>query len=174
VNRVEHKANGWKQKTLYVVAAVMVLLVWIGVPEFNKRRADRLVDELCAKDGGVRVIETVALAPGLFNAYGQPEIGFVNAESPRSTPSPSGLGFVLDTQDIVGSHNSTEVRALAVWRARVQLARVNDGKILGESVQYLRRGGDALGPWHPSSYGCPIDATEMNLAARVVQQQSGN
>jgi hypothetical protein len=36
-----------------------------------------------------------------------------------------------------------------------------DGKLLSEFVDYARRGGDPIGPWHPSSYSC-FDKSKAN------------
>jgi hypothetical protein len=48
--------------------AVLLGLLWLAAGE--KWLADRQVRELCAKDGGVKVYETVLLAPDQFDKYG--------------------------------------------------------------------------------------------------------
>jgi hypothetical protein len=42
-----------------------------------------------------------------------------------------------------------------MWRTRRQVIRRANMKVLGESVIYIRRGGDMPGPWHESSLSCP-------------------
>jgi hypothetical protein len=53
------------------VVIVLFFILWQGVPAFNIWQADNLVDELCAKDGGVKVYETVILPKERFNEWGQ-------------------------------------------------------------------------------------------------------
>jgi hypothetical protein len=57
--------------------------------------------------------------------------------------------------------------APAVWRSHVQLFRAADNKLLGEAVSYSRRGGDPIGPWHPTSFGCPRDGDITALVSKV-------
>jgi hypothetical protein len=52
-------------------AIVLFFLFWQGLPAYNIWQADKLVDELCAKDGGIKVYETVTLPKERFNQWGQ-------------------------------------------------------------------------------------------------------
>jgi len=36
----------------------------------------------------------------------------------------------------------------------ISVRRASDGKLLGEEITFARSGGDPIGPWHPSSFGC--------------------
>lgn len=162
----------WLRPKLWISLAVVVLFsLWLGIPTFNKWRADRLVDGLCAKDGGIKVYETVVLPVSMFNKYGQPEITFMGQAVPEKKIARSGLFFSIKTRNIVGNHDSTAISSLAVWQSRIDIRRISDGKVLGETIQYSRRGGDAIGPWHPSSYGCPSNSSEWDLASRVITKQ---
>ena len=159
------------------IVLVVLLSAWLGIPTFNKWQADKMVDELCAKDGGARVYETVRLPSRMFNQYGQPEIYFKSQlYRPKSITESNntGLYFDLETKDIIGNHNSTNISTLAVWKMRITLHREINSKMLGETVLYARRGGDAVGPWHPSSYSCPMNSSEWDLASKVVFQEANN
>lgn len=166
----------WLRPKLWIGLVVVVLFsVWLGIPTFNKWRADKLVDELCAKDGGVKAYETVSLPSRMFNQYGQPKIYFRSQLvriNPTSEPNSTGLYFDLETKNIIGNSNSTAISKLTVWKMRITLHREIDNKVVGETVSYARRGGDAVGPWHPSSYSCPLNAREWDLASKVVYQKA--
>lgn len=150
------------------IAIVLILSIWWTVPTYRKWRADKLVDELCAKDGGIKVYETVTLPSSMFNEYGQPKIKFAGHVATDSDTSGSGLYFSIESTDIIGDQNQSDISKLVVWKSRISLLRSSDGKVLGETICYSRRGGDAIGPWHPSSYSCPKSASEWDLAGKVV------
>lgn len=142
-----------QSKKVWIVAITAVVLgAWMGIPTFNKWRADRLVDELCAKDGGIKVYETVTLPKKLFNQWGQ-----FHVLEQKSMNSSDEYYTVWKTTDIVGKHNSVELWKLTVYQNHFSMYRARDKKLLGESTGYSRRGGDPLGPWMPSAYLCPKD-----------------
>lgn len=132
------------------ITCAVLFSVWLGVPSFNKWQADKLVDKLCAKDGGVKIFETVTLPRDRFNQLGQFEVhplGYLK----------QGDEYYLthETIDIKGKSSSSSDGALAIFELRFQILRLKDKKILGEMVSYARTGGDSPGPWFPSSYSCP-------------------
>lgn len=53
------------------VALALIVGIGFGVPEYRKAKADALVSNLCAKDGGVHIYTTVKLPPSRFNRYGE-------------------------------------------------------------------------------------------------------
>lgn len=131
------------------VAIAVLLALWLGVPTFNKWRADRLVDELCAKDGGIKVYETVTLPKGWFNQRGQfavPNKNYMKQDDE--------FYYEVESQDIIGNSNSTDIGKLSLYKSYYKIFRKYDGKLLGQTIMYARRGGDPIGPWHPSSYSC--------------------
>lgn len=154
------------------IILVIVLFFWWGLPTFNKWRADKMVDDLCAKDGGGKVYETTSLSSAMFNEHGQPKIRFAGKAGTECDASTDEFCFTIDTKDIVGSHNASDVGRLAVWQSWIRLQRSSDGKVLGETILYSRRGGDAIGPWHPSSYSCPDNASEWDLARKVIVKKT--
>lgn len=130
-----------------VVAIVLILSLWLGIPTYRKWKADKLVDELCAKDGGIKVYETVMLSTESFDNFGEV---FVPAK--RNIKQSSEYYYSTETNWIIPESNT--IGGMDLYTSHYTLFRVKDGKLLAEGVGYARRGGDPIGPWHPSSYGC--------------------
>lgn len=142
---------------------------WWGVPTFNQWRADELVDELCAKDGSVKVYESVSLPKERFNRWGQFEV------SSERFLKPSDEHYTTwKTTKIIGDPNSSEIWKLSVYQHHFVLFRVSDKKILGESTGYARRGGDPIGPWHPSSHACPGSVKSRLLKQVFLKSSNGD
>ena len=140
----------FKTNNNYIRVAIIVLFtLWFGIPTFNKWRADKLVDELCAKDGGIKVYETVTLRKERFNQWGQFDVW----DRPHMKPNDEYYS-IWKTKDVVGSSGSSDILSLTVFQSSFWVYRLSNQKLLGESVAYARRGGDAIGPWMPSSYSC--------------------
>jgi hypothetical protein len=137
------------RKAWITIVGVALFGLWWGVPTLNQWQADNLVDELCAKDGGVKLYETVMLPKERFNQWGQ------FAVSSERFLKPSDEYYTTwKTTKIIGDPDSSDWK-LTVYQHHFVLYRVADKKILGESTGYARRGGDPIGPWHPSSHACP-------------------
>jgi hypothetical protein len=124
--------------------------LWWGIPTFNKWRADKLVDELCAKNGGVKVYETVTLPKERFNQWGQFQV-----RDEKDMMANDDYYSVWNITNIEGRQESSDIGALAVYQSRFLIYRIQDKKLLAEMTSYVRTGGDPQGPWHPSSYRCP-------------------
>jgi len=121
--------------------AVLLGLLWLAAGE--KWLADRQVRELCAKDGGLRVYETVSLTPDLLDKAGRIWIPYKEKAKPSDE-------YYLDSE-----YQYYRKGRLKLTRSHYRLVRRSDGKVLGESVFYGRSGGDLPGPWHGSSFTCP-------------------
>lgn len=133
-------------KILALAVGLTILSVPALVSNGVKAHYDRQVRELCEKDGGVRVYETVTLPLDKFNEWGQ-----VNFYKPTQGDNALGEEYLLKTniQYIRGGNPSLR-------RYHVQVVRRRQGLLLGESIGYDRGGGDLPGPWQPSSYSCPV------------------
>jgi hypothetical protein len=136
----------WAVLLLLFVALLVIL--WWGVPTYRKAKADALVDELCAKDGGIKVYETVRLPASRFDQYG-------NVPVPSIKTKKTDDEYYYATENTWIVRGTTDPTDLAIWRGRYELYRSSDGKKLGESTYYARSGGDPPSPAHPSSYRCP-------------------
>jgi hypothetical protein len=121
----------------------------------EKARLDDQVRELCAKDGGVKVFETVKVSAEMLDSHG-------NVRIPTKAESKSGDAYysVLQTEHLKTGNPE-------LWRSRRQVVRASDGKVLGEWVRYVRRGGDLPGPWHESSFGCPEIGSALDLERSI-------
>jgi hypothetical protein len=167
---VEVKPRIIRKRSLISLLIFAILFgLWWGVPTYRKARADAMVRELCAKDGGIKVYETVKLAADRFDEYGNPTFGSGRMPSPKRNMKPSDEYFY--TWDTTWIIPETSVAALAVWRNHQRLFKVADGKLMGEAISYSRRGGDPIGPWHPSHFGCPPNADITMVVRRVFVKQ---
>ena len=103
----------------------------------EKARLDQQVKELCVKDGGIKVYETVKLPAERFDQW-----GMVKPYDPTQKENALGVEYLY----------------------RHQVFRRSDGKLLGETISYGRGGGDMPGPWEPSSYHCPPTSESSEIA----------
>ena len=141
-----------------VYMAVLSIIAAAGCTA-EKDRLDEEVRRLCALDGGVKVYEQVALTKDLLDNDGRPRIPH-EKEAKATDPY-----FYRWRTEYIRKGNP-EMR-----RDHFTVIRRSDGKILGESISYARRGGDLPGPWHPSSYRCPKDASVFNAVFPTSSQQ---
>ena len=144
-------------RVLIGLACVATLsgLLWLAVGD--KWLADRQVRELCAKDGGVRVYETVRLPAEKFNQWGQ-----VNFYRPDQGENALGPEYVFKRETVYLKQGNPEIS-----RMHDQVIRRSDGKLLGESVFYRRGGGDLPGPWHGSSFMCPVLSVKTDVLRQI-------
>ncbi|MBL1278601.1 MAG: hypothetical protein COB30_021205 [Ectothiorhodospiraceae bacterium] len=155
-----------RPKFFGLMAITIFLLIWWGIPAFNKWQADKMVDGLCAKDAGIKVYEIVKLPAEKFsesNRYSK--ISGVYVPSQKYAKSTDEYYYTSETQWIIP--DGPQIGDLDLRRYHTKLYRVKDGKLLAEGVGYSRRGGDAVGPWHPSSYGCVRAPGTKNMNQQV-------
>ena len=144
-----------------LLALVSVVLSTVAC-EREKYRLDAEARRLCARDGGVKVYETVTLNEveygKLVNRYGELEI------------QNKKLARVSDAfyQESIRTHLKTGNPEL--WRSEYRIVRRSDGKVLATSVFYTRRGGDLPGPWHESSFSCPSSNDHRSLANLAIKK----
>lgn len=164
---IEVKPRRIRTRSLISLLVVGVLFgLWWGVPTYRKASADAMVQELCTKDGGIKVYEIVKVPSEKFGLYGNVIFpGNKNLPPSRKEANPTDeFYFTSETTWIVPESGSG---SLAVWRSQQRLFRAAGDKLLGESISYSRRGGDPVGPWHPSSFGCPSDSDIVYLVKKV-------
>jgi len=132
----------------------------------EKDRLDEEVRLLCAKDGGLTIHERVRLPADRFD-----ESGFINFYL-RMSKEPLGSDYIFESRIDYFQRGNPEM-----WRNYYRVTRRADGKVLGESVSYSRRGGDFSGPWHESAFGCPAHTGDAELLKEVfikADQVGGN
>ena len=138
--------------------AVMLLPLLAGC---EKDRLDAQVRDLCAKDGGVKVYETVKLPPEEFDKYGAVRI-------PSKQDAKSEDQYYYEWNVLHYKDGNPSMR-----RDHFLVFRRSDSKLLGEAISYARRGGDMPGPWHPSSFRCPEDSGNSILQQRIFTHSRG-
>lgn len=151
-------------KRVRVLGGWGLLLLWLFVPGYLLYGRTALLDaevrELCAKDGGVKVYETVKLLAERFDKWGN-----VRIPSKRNAAPTDEYYYELETTYFRTGNPE-------VWRSRYWVVRRSDGKVLGESIRYSRRGGDIPGPWHPSSFGCPDTSTQPGIGKSIFEREA--
>ena len=146
-------------KTLLAVPGLLLVALLFAFVFCEARKAywDYQVREMCAKDGGIKVYETVKLPPDKFNEWGQ-----VKFDVRMKGYSQPGEEYYYEW-DIQHYHEGNP----EVWRNHFILYHVAEKKMVGEALGYNRRGGDFPGPWHESSFGCPHDGNLVILKQHV-------
>ena len=148
------------KKRILALAVLCSVFVLLAGCEREKHRLDEEVRRLCAKDGGVKVYETVKFTPKLLDRFGR--IWIPSIEDANESDE---YYYVSEKVYLYGGKTS-QIEEAVMWRDHDQVIRRSDGKILGESVYYARRGGDIPGPWHPSHFGCP-ELKDLGLIEKV-------
>jgi hypothetical protein len=130
-------------------AALATLLVACERYALNQQ-----MEELCKKDGGVRVYETVTLPPSEYEALWKYA---ATAATPADFYGPNYRSVA--TKEILVGQNATAGSGIGqLSRLYWGIYRRSDNRLLGERVGYQRDGGDpfTLG-FQPGSSSCPRD-----------------
>lgn len=140
-----------------VISAVGFLGLFWFLAGGEKWRLDQQVREMCGKDGGIKVYETVKLPAERFNQWGQP-----NFYKPTQRENALGPEYVFrwDLHYIRKGNPS-------LHRSHTQVFRRSDNKLLGEAIDYSRGGGDLPGPWQPSAFTCPEAIGHIALLTKI-------
>ena len=133
---------------------LIALLLAVGFYEVRKAYWDYQVREMCAKDGGIKIYETVTLPPEKFNEWGQ-----VNFYRPMQKDK--ALGSEYQFKENITALKTGDPELV---RYHHQVFRRSDGRLLGETISYGRGGGDLPGPWEPSNYHCPPTSSSSEIA----------
>ncbi len=135
----------------------------------EKYALDRQMEELCKKDGGIRVHETVKLPASMFNQDGDPFPGS------RAQAIDERLGAAYRFVDEItylkrGEPMKGEGQ---LDKSRKLILRKSDNKILGESISYGRSGGDFIAFGHFTSKSCPVSLGGAQTLLRAVFVKEG-
>jgi hypothetical protein len=132
-----------------ILFSVIMAVLLAGCEKFA---LDRQMEELCKKDGGVKVYETVTLAPEMFDRSGNPFPGWPDRQ-PEERLGPSYRYVEERTLLKPGDalKGDGELR-----RTTEKVVRRADNKLMGEATSYGRSGGDFIALSHPTSKHCPI------------------
>lgn len=118
---------------------------------------DRQMGELCKKDGGIKVYETVKLPATDFNNLGQPLAQYATKAGPIEDQLGPEYRFIERREVVAGRKNADPTHGEGrVLRIHQSVVRRSDSSLLGEAVWYERGGGDGFTfGFQPSSDYCP-------------------
>jgi hypothetical protein len=157
----------WKR--ILLVGAIAI--TGVSLSGCEKAALDRQVEELCKKDGGVKVYETVTLSPEMFDQDGNPFPGW------RGRPLEDRLGpdyrYLTETHYLKQGDPNQLFSEGVLSRYSEKIVRVSDSKLMGESVVYGRTGGEAILLGHPSGTMCPILKSADETLIRSVFVKKG-
>ena len=132
----------------------------------EKARLDEQVRQLCAKDGGIKIYETVVLPPDQFDKW-----GMVTFYKPTQGEKALGQDYLFEHDVYFYKTGNPQMS-----RDRYRIVRRSDGKLLGEATIYGRGGGDGPVPLpiHDSSFHCPStsEVGDVKLIQRVFVKSS--
>lgn len=126
---------------------------------------DRQMEELCKKDGGIKVYETVTLPASDFSQWGEPMGRYIHTAKSEEDRLGPDYRYVTERKFIVGNLQTRADHGegtLVRWHFSVY--RRADNKLLGEEVRYHRGGGDGFTfGFQPSGQSCPVLKTALDL-----------
>lgn len=148
-------------KSLLITIALQILCL-PTLCGCEKWQLDRQMEELCNKDSGMKVYETVKLSALEFDSNGNKRWYYRGSATVRSELLGPDYRYVELDETIAGFRGNIEKGYLNKSTTRV--VRKSDERVLGESVSYYRVGGDGVTSilhWHPSSKRCPTQKTDL-------------
>lgn len=165
-DQCDQRTNRVLPRLAYMVSLFVVLLHG-GCERYA---LDRQMDELCKKDGGIKVYETVTLPAEMFDQNGDPFPGW------RKRPAQERLGsdYRLDEQTTYIKKGDPLKGQGELVRFDSKVIRNADGKVLGQQTSYGRSGGDLIVVDHPSSKLCPQQLGSPTFVIRTVFVKQGN
>jgi hypothetical protein len=147
---------------LVTTSLAAILLVSLGACG-SKNAADKEMQALCAKDGGMKVYETVVLPASEFSQYVRPlDQYWSNQSDPESKLGPD-YRYVKHFDFL--KRGDTLKGEVEMFKSTTQVFRRSDGKLLGQAIEYGRSGGDSyfylIFGGHPSGFSCPTGAGQL-------------
>ena len=136
--------------------SAVVLASWYGYVNHRRNYWDDRVREMCAKDGGIKVFERVALSDKRYlGADGSIRIPSKLDRMPGYGPLPlepksDDLFYKQIETTIIRRDNPNVVRD------DVRVFRSSDGKLLGQATYFGRHGGDLISLEVGSRFRCPL------------------
>jgi hypothetical protein len=153
-----------RPRPLAIVLALLLTAMLVGCERYA---LDRQMEELCKKDGGVTVYETVSLPGRYWDWANRVALGPSTAD--RSTDENRDVRvraiadgqYELITDSLTLVDGDTMKGNGKLVRIEQRVVRTRDSKLLGMSVHYNRRGGDFIVIGHPSASSCPSPSPQV-------------
>jgi hypothetical protein len=134
-----------------------------------KYAADEEMQALCAKDGGMKIYETVTLPAKEFSQWGRPLDRYWSGQTDPEKRLGPDYRYVERSEFL--RRGDTLVGEVQMFRSIEKIYRRSDGKLLGEAVSYSRSGGDAfinrILSGHPSSSTCPDPRAHLLISVFI-------
>lgn len=135
-----------------LVALALAAISALGLFGCERWELDRKMEELCKKDGGIKVYETVTLPSGEFATLWK---YVITARSLEDYYGPS-YRYVSKKVILLGKDARPDKGEGQLDRIYQAIYRRGDNRLLGEQVSYRRGGGDYFTfGFQPSSASCP-------------------
>jgi hypothetical protein len=115
---------------------------------------DQQLKELCRKDGHVKIYETVTLPKQAFDQNNN-VLQSTTAINGQATTVVAGAYSVKFQFFVLKAGDPLKGQGL-LQRQSSQIIRISDGRVMAESVQYVRAGGDGLHIGHHTTNTCPL------------------
>lgn len=142
--RVRGVKSAW---VLPILMSAALLVGCAGYVPGEKAYWDAKVRELCAKDGGVQILEKWRVSEQDLSLLRRIN-GKISVPIESAAPPDSPVYAVI-RKEYVRQGNPE------VHRSEVTIVRRRDKAVLARSVTYGRVGGDFPSHAHPSSFACP-------------------
>jgi len=135
----------------------------------EKFALDRQMEELCKKDGGVKVYTTVTLSSEMFDNLGHPFPGWPN----RSQEERLGSDYRYVVERVILKQGDAMKGEGELRRTVERVFRRSDNKLLGEQISYGRSGGDFIAFAHPTSKHCPVIQSDSEGLIKSIFRKKG-
>lgn len=155
-----------KPSMLTIAMCVATSVYLMGCEKFA---LDRQMEELCRKDGGIKVYETVTLPTEMFDRWGDPFPGWRE----RKPEDRLGPDYRYEEETVYLKQGDPFKGEGRLDRSSVRIYRRFDGKLLGEAISYGRSGGDFIAYAHPTSKSCPIYKSDDEWVIKSVFIRKG-
>ena len=151
VRRMRCQQRG--SSVLKVIVIVFVAMLVAGISWFiyaDQRRQywDDMARELCAKEGGVQIVQHVQLTPAEYASMPRAG-GHVAGHAPLELSPPTVPTYAQFREEVIRQSSPR------VWKTVSQVIRKSDGATVARWVRVTRLGGDPIVIDHPSSFTCP-------------------
>ena len=158
------------KKLMRTAAAIFLAVLSATQLGCEKYKLDRQMEELCRKDGGVKVYEVAMLPHNMFDMRGNPFAGW----ELRPPEQRLGNDYWMDYKTTYLKAGNPLKGEGRLSRHHWRIFRKSDGKMLGEGVSYGRSGGDFIVVGHFTSNSCPPQFGEATALINSVFVKEGN
>lgn len=147
-----------------VFGLIGLLALLFALCELNKAYWDYRIAEMCKKDGGLHIFESITISHDEFLAWGGQD-GVPGVPIPLEDKKRIDIP-IFERSELTTIHQNQP----HAWRSVSEYIHINDGKVLARNIFYSRRGGDFPSPMHESHFSCP---NEGLVSERVILVEGG-